>query len=338
MTDDMVRWGMIGCGDVTEEKNGPGLYRASHSTLAGVANRTEARAEDWVKRHGAGKVYDSAEALLADPQIDIVYVATTPNCHKKYAIACAEAGKHCYLEKPIALSYEEAEEIREAFQASGTKIYVAHYRRGMGRYKELRRLLNEGVIGKVRGVQILRTQMLTREERLPEEEKPWRVRSTISGGSYFFEADIHMLDLIDYLVGAAADFKLEISNETGCYQGEDVVSLSMLTETGVMVSGLWCYAAWRELDQILIFGDRGTVTFQYGKNTEPITIETPDGIRQICPPVNPNIGTEQIQDIVDELRGCGVCHSTLESAMRSLKITDAAVKQWTACKNGLKTL
>ena len=100
-----IGWGMIGCGDVTEQKNGPGLYLANRSRLVGVANRTRARAEDWVRRHGAGRVYESAEALLAEPAVDIVYVATTPDCHKKYAIACAEAWKHCYLEKPKALSY-----------------------------------------------------------------------------------------------------------------------------------------------------------------------------------------------------------------------------------------
>lgn len=337
MADDVIGWGMIGCGDVTEEKNGPGLYQAAHSRLVGVTNRTRSRAEDWVRRHGAGSVYESVEALLREPRIDIVYVATTPDTHRQYAIACAEAGKHCYLEKPVALSYEEAEDIRRAFEASGTRIFVAHYRRGMSRYKELRRLLAEGAIGKVRGMQILRTQVQTPEERLPEAEKPWRVRSGVSGGSHFFEGDIHMLDLADYLVGPAKTFQLQVSNETGYYRGEDVVSLSMLTETGVMVSGLWCYAAWEALDRVVIFGDGGTVQFSYGKNTDPITLETAAGVRRITPFVHPNVGTEQIQDIVDELRGCGACTSTLAAAMRSLKITDAAEKQWAACRQARRS-
>ena len=301
-----IYWGMIGCGDVTEVKNGPGLYLAEHSHLYGVVNRTRSKAEDWVKRHGAGKVYDSVGELLSRPEIDIVYVATTPDCHKRYAIACAEAGKHCYLEKPIALSYEEAEEIQAAFAASGTKIFVAHYRRGMSRYKEIRRLLEEGAIGKVRGMQMLRTQKQTALERLPEEQKPWRVRSGISGGGHFFEGDIHMLDLADFLVGPAADFKVELGNETGVYDAADTVALSMRTTTGVM----------------------GSITYQYGRNDAPIRLETVHGVREFTPFLHPNVGTEQIQDIVNELLGCGCCTSTLEAAMRSLRITDFAEKLW----------
>lgn len=323
-----IYWGMIGCGDVTEVKNGPGLYLAEHSHLYGVVNRTRSKAEDWVKRHGAGKVYDSVGELLSRPEIDIVYVATTPDCHKQYAIACAEAGKHCYLEKPIALSYEEAEEIQAAFAASGTKIFVAHYRRGMSRYKEIRRLLEEGAIGKVRGMQMLRTQKQTALERLPEEQKPWRVRSGISGGGHFFEGDIHMLDLADFLVGPAADFKVELGNETGVYDAADTVALSMRTTTGVMVSGLWCYATDVEQDRTIIYGDRGSITYQYGRNDAPIRLEAVDGVREFTPFLHPNVGTEQIQDIVNELLGCGCCTSTLEAAMRSLRITDFAEKLW----------
>lgn len=326
--DGIVRWGMIGCGDVTEEKNGPGLYLAQHSQLVGVTNRTLPKAEDWVRRHHAGRVYGSVEELLEDPGIDIVYVATTPDCHREYAVACARAGKHCYLEKPVARSYEEAEEIRAAFQESGTRIFVAHYRRGMTRYKEIRRLLESGGIGTVRGMQILRTQRQAETERLPGAEKPWRVRSAVSGGGHFFEGDVHMLDLADFLIGPVADFQIEVSNGTGVYESSDVVSLSALTRTGVMLSGLWCYATYRELDQVLIFGDRGSVAFPYGNNRAPVTVETAAGTRTIRPFVHPNVGTEQIQDIVDELLGTGACTSTLAAAMRSLRITDAAEKQW----------
>ena len=70
-------WGMIGCGDVTEKKSGPGLYKANGSRLKGVYNRTEAKAHDWVQRHGYGQVYTTVEELLADEEITAVYIATT---------------------------------------------------------------------------------------------------------------------------------------------------------------------------------------------------------------------------------------------------------------------
>lgn len=106
--DKPIRWGIIGCGNVVETKNGVPTYTADHSELAGVWNRTAEKAQAWVDAQGHGKVYETMEELLADPSIDIVYVATTPNCHKEQAIAVAQANKHCYLEKPIAGDPEDA--------------------------------------------------------------------------------------------------------------------------------------------------------------------------------------------------------------------------------------
>lgn len=342
----VVGWGIIGCGDVVETKNGPGTYLAEGSELVGIWNRTKSKAEEWTRRHGHGSVFDSVEELLADPSVDIVYVATTPNCHKEYALAVAEAGKHCYLEKPIALSWDEAQEIKAAFEKSGTRCFVAHYRRGMPRYKTLKQILDGGTIGKIRGVQVIRTQRQTAEEMLPEKEKPWRVRQDISGGSHFYEGDAHMLDLIAFLAGTITSFKLEVGNETHCYQAEDTVSLAGVTENQIMVSGLWCYATYKAIDKFLVYGDKGSIEFSYYDNAAPLRVETlvdenavahegvMGGVRKeaelkvdlISVPEESYPGNGQIQDIVNELRGVPgvVCSSTLDNALNTLKITWAA--------------
>lgn len=348
---EIIRWGIIGCGDVVETKNGVPMYLADHSELAGIWNRTKEKAEAWCKRHGQGRAYDTLEELLNDPKIDIVYVATTPNVHKEYACAVAAAGKDCYLEKPIALSWDEAQEIQEAFEKSGTRCFVAHYRRGMPRYKELKRLLDSGCIGKVRGVQIIRTQRQTAEEMLPYEEKPWRVRPEVSGGSHFYEGDAHMLDLIDFLVSPLVEFQLSVTNETGYYEAEDAVSLSGLTESGVIVSGTWCYATYKAIDRFLIFGDEGSIEFPYYDNAAPLHLEriapgqentvahegVMGGVREepeykieeISTQTDEYPGMGQVQDIVDVLRGKpgAFCTSTLENALRTLRITCAARDQ-----------
>lgn len=351
---ETIRWGVIGCGDVVETKNGPALYLADHSELVGIWNRTVSKAAEWTAKHGHGRAFDTLDELLADPTIDIVYVATTPNCHKEHAIAVARAHKHCYLEKPIALSWDDAEEIRTAFEESGTRCFAAHYRRGMPRYRELKRLLDEGTIGKVRGVQVIRTQRQTAEELLPEDQKPWRVRPEVSGGSHFYEGDAHMLDLIDFLAGPLTDFKLEVTNETHCYPAEDAVSLSGITDERVMVSGTWCYATYKAIDRFLIYGDAGSVEFSYYDNAAPLHFEALSdthavahegimgGVRKeaelktwdVAIPVQSYPGLGQIQDIVDELRGVPgrVCASTLDSALRSLRITCAAREQMKALR------
>ena len=346
--DTIIRWGIIGCGDVVETKNGAPMYLADHSELVGIWNRTKDKAVAWCERHGHGRAYDTLDELLSDPSIDIIYVATTPNVHKEYACAVAAAGKDCYLEKPIALSWEEAQEIEAAFKENGRRCFVAHYRRGMPRYKKAKQLIDAGAIGKVRGVQVIRTQRQTAEEMLPLEEKPWRVRADVSGGSHFYEGDAHMLDLIDFLVSPLAEFRLEVTNETGYYEAEDAVTLAGITESGVMVSGMWCYATYRAIDRCLIFGDQGSIEFPYYDNGAPLRLERiPDdqkdvlahegvmgGVRaeadlevvEIPTRTDEYPGMGQVQDIVDVLRGVpgAFCTSTLENAMRTLWITWSA--------------
>ena len=90
--DRVIRWGIIGCGDVVETKNGAPMYLADHSELVGIWNRTKEKAIRWCERHGHGRAFDSLDELLNDPDIDIIYVATTPNMHKEYACAVAASG------------------------------------------------------------------------------------------------------------------------------------------------------------------------------------------------------------------------------------------------------
>src|ERR1044071_6380585 len=105
----MVRWGIIGCGDVTEIKSGPGFQKAAHSQLVAVMRRDGAKAADYARRHGVSRWYDDADKLIADPEVDVVYVATPPGSHLDYALRVAAAGKAAYVEKPMARNKTECE-------------------------------------------------------------------------------------------------------------------------------------------------------------------------------------------------------------------------------------
>src|SRR2546425_7601495 len=104
-----IRWGMIGCGDVTELKSGPALQKANNSQLVAVMCRTREKARDYAARHGVPKCFDDGESLIKDPEVDIVYVATPPSSHMEYTLMAAKAGKPVYVEKPMARTFQECQ-------------------------------------------------------------------------------------------------------------------------------------------------------------------------------------------------------------------------------------
>jgi predicted dehydrogenase len=102
-----VRWGIIGCGDVTELKSGPAFQLVPNSTLVAVMRRDGAAAEDYASRHGVEKWYDNADQLIQDKDVDAVYIATPPGAHHDYGLSVCEAGKPAYIEKPMARTHAE---------------------------------------------------------------------------------------------------------------------------------------------------------------------------------------------------------------------------------------
>jgi 1,5-anhydro-D-fructose reductase (1,5-anhydro-D-mannitol-forming) len=193
-----VRWGIIGCGNVTEVKSGPAFQQAEGSELVAVMRRDAALAEDYARRHGVPRWYADAEALIADPEVDAVYIATPPHMHRPYTLAAARAGKPVYVEKPMALNAAECREMIDACEAARVPLFVAYYRRSLPRFLKVKELVDGGAIGAVRTVQITLTQPLA----LPDGgELPWRVRPEIAGGGHFVDLASHTLDFLDYVLG-----------------------------------------------------------------------------------------------------------------------------------------
>src|SRR3954468_3357105 len=138
---DTIRWGIIGCGDVTEVKSGPGFQKARGSQLVAVMRRNGALAADYAKRHGVPRWHDDARQLVADPEVDAVYVATPPDAHLDSALLAAAAKKPAYVEKPMARHTPECDAMIAAFAAARKPLFVAYYRRALPRFLKAKDLL-----------------------------------------------------------------------------------------------------------------------------------------------------------------------------------------------------
>ena len=108
---ERVRWGIIGVGNVTERKSGPGFQQAERSELVAVMRRNGDLAADYARRNGVPRWYDDADKLINDDEVDAVYIATPPDSHRDYAVRVANAGKPVYVEKPMARTHAECQEM-----------------------------------------------------------------------------------------------------------------------------------------------------------------------------------------------------------------------------------
>ena len=185
-----VKWGILGCGNVCERKSGPPMYRTEHSSLVAVMRRDAAKAADFARRHGVPRFYTDAAELIADPEVNIVYVATPHATHKELTIRALEAGKPVYVEKPMAMNHAECLEMIAAARQYGQKLFVAYYRRALPYFLKVRELLEAGRIGTPQRVEVRYIRPARPEDR-DREHLPWRLRREIGGEGYFCDMAPH---------------------------------------------------------------------------------------------------------------------------------------------------
>ncbi|MEP7083220.1 MAG: Gfo/Idh/MocA family oxidoreductase [Betaproteobacteria bacterium] len=311
-----IRWGMIGCGDVTEIKSGPGFYQAQNSTLVAVMRRNGGLAADYARRHGVPRWHDQADAILQAPDIDAVYVATLTDSHCEYVLRCAAAGKPVYVEKPMAMNPAQCAEMIAACRAADVPLWVGYYRRALPRFLAVRELIEDGAIGNIRMVVIRQFQRLPAAEQFVGGALPWRVNPSLSGGGFFFEGSCHGLDFLDFLFGPVERVSALAGNQGGAYPAEDTIAATLRFASGVYASGAWCFAADFEEEYCEVIGARGRIRFSVSRPI-PIQLYRGDAFEEIAVADPPCVHQPMIQSIVDELNGHGRCASTGESAART---------------------
>ena len=329
-----IRWGMIGAGDVTEVKSGPGFQKAQNSTLVAVMRRNGALAEDYAQRHGIPRWYDKADALINDPEVDAVYIATPPHVHKEYTLRCAAAGKPVYVEKPMALTFAECQEMIEVCRRANVPLWVAYYRRMLPRFVKIKELLDSGSIGDVRSVTVA-LYLPVDPESFPANSLPWRVVPRFSGGGIFVDMGTHTLDFLDYILGPIQSVKGFATNQAGLYLAEDNVGASFIFESGVIGVGVWCFTSSHKLDQTEIIGTQGKITFA-SFSPSPVVLTTAAGIEEFDIDDPPHVHQPLIQTIVDELNGKGTCPSTGESGARTTWVIDQVLQTYRQQTNPMR--
>jgi predicted dehydrogenase len=321
---DKVCWGIVGCGDVTERKSGPALNIIKDSQLIAVMRRDGAKAKDFAQRHGVAKWYDNADALINDAEVNAVYVATPPSSHAEYTIKAAQAGKAVYVEKPMALDFQQCQQMIKACNEASVPLFVAYYRRALPDFLKVKELVDSGTIGEPRIVSIELYQAPKKE--ILAGDLPWRVIPEVAGGGYFFDLASHQLDYLDYIFGPITSIQGRAANQAGLYTAEDAVCANFEFESGVLGSGLWCFtvAENAKADRIQIVGSKGSITFS-SFDVTAVILETDAGIEEFEIPRPQYVQQPLLQTVVDDLLGRGKCPSTGVSGARTSRVMDEIV-------------
>jgi predicted dehydrogenase len=318
-----VRWGIIGCGAVTEKKSGPAFQRVPGSKLVAVMRRSSDLAADFARRHGVPRWYDDADGLLADPEVNAVYIATPPSSHLAYALRACAAGKPAYVEKPMARNHVECMKMVDAFAAARVPLFVAYYRRALPRFLKAKALLDEGAIGGVTGVCVLFSGPYHRDVD-KERATPWRLRPEESGGGLLLDLGCHTLDILDFLLGPLLEVRGSATNAGTAGDVEDVVTMQFRLGGGALGNARWNFASDVRKDEIVIVGDSGELCMAtFGD--EPIELRRGSEVERFAIANPTHIQEPMVATVVDELRGVERCESTGVSAARTQWVMDVAL-------------
>lgn len=259
-----INWGIIGCGDVAERKSGPAFQRVDNSSLVAVMRRDTEKAADYARRHQVPKWYGLAKDLINDSEINAVYIATPPSTHEKYAIAALEAGKHIYLEKPMALDRKSAQRIQQIAESSSGKLVVAHYRRALPLFLKIKDLLKEKIIGEISWVNIKMIQPI-KTEIVAASANNWRLDPAISGGGLFHDLAPHQLDLMLHYFGEVDEAMGFSANHSKTSLADDFVTGIIKFHNGINLHGIWDFASEKTeaADICEIYGSNGKITFPF---------------------------------------------------------------------------
>ena len=249
-----VRWGVIGAGGIADRRTIPGMMLCDNAELVAVMEINQELAEKCRAKWGCKKAYDSEAALLADPEIDAVYIASPVFLHAKQAIAAADAGKHILIEKPLAMTSEEGQKVIAYCKEKGVLIAAGLMMRFGAYVQAMKKAVAEGKIGRPVSAYAQFTCWY------PDMPGAWRQKKANGAGGAMMDMGVHCIDLLQYILGSkvkdVAAFHDTLSFQ---YEVEDssTVLLRMENGTQCVVQSNFNIpddaAKWR----IELFGDQG---------------------------------------------------------------------------------
>lgn len=287
-----LRWGLIGCGDISRKRVAPALRDLESCELVAVNRARAELAEDFAREFGARRWFRDWRELIADAEVDAVYVSTPVYLHAEQTIAAAEAGKHVLCEKPLAMNVAECDRMIAACRASGVKLGVAYYRHFYPVVLRIKELIAAGEIGKPVLAQI---NAFERFNPSPGEERHWLIEKSKAGGGPMMDFGCHRIEVLMNLLGAIKRTTSLVGSTLFQREVEDTCIAGFEFESAAHAVLTVTHAAIESQDTLSVFGSEASLHVTV-LNRGELRIKTATGERTELHPPHANIHLPLMED------------------------------------------
>lgn len=270
-----LRWGLIGCGDISRKRVAPALRDLPNCDFVAVSRANFALAESFAREFGARKSYHHWQELIADKEIDAVYIATPVHLHAEQTIGAALAGKHVLCEKPMALNAAECDLMIEACRKSNVKLGIAYYRHFYPAVARIKEIIAAGEIGQPVIAQINAFEWFDPE---PSNPRRWLIEKRQAGGGPMLDFGCHRIEVLLNILGPIKSITARLSTVLFDRQVEDTgVAVFQFARGGYGTLSI-SHAAREGQDTLDLFGSQGSIHVS-SLNEGNVRIKTGDGER-----------------------------------------------------------
>ena len=287
-----LRWGLIGCGDISRKRVAPALIELETCELVAVNRERADLAESFAREFGARSWYGNWRGLIADAAVDAVYIATPVYLHAEQTIAAAEAGKHVLCEKPMAMDTAECDRMIAACQANGVKLGIAYYRHFYPVVQRVKELIAAGEIGKPIVAQI---NAFERFNPQPGEDRHWLLEKSKAGGGPMMDFGCHRIEVLMNLFGQIRRTKSLTGRALFDREVEDTSVASFEFDSGLQAVLTVTHASFESQDTLDIFGSEGSLHIP-ALNRGELRVKTSAGERTEQHLAHSNIHLPLIED------------------------------------------
>jgi predicted dehydrogenase len=252
MANNVIRWGVIGAGDVFEHKSGPALYQTPDSELVAIMRTDAAKADATAQRHGAKRWYTDAQSLVNDPDVNAVYIASPHYLHPEHVALAARANKTVLCEKPMGVSAAQARACVDVCNKQEVSLTVAYYRRFWDVTQAMLERLRDGAIGRVVAARAQITDFFS-----GDDDRAWLTSRAKSGGDALANAGAHWVDLFRYLLGDVAEVIAFTSSKLSGFETDDTAMVNMRMKNDALATLIVTRRTPISTNELDIFGTEG---------------------------------------------------------------------------------